>query len=73
MGGDVISRNDGDRHWISPNRVIELYKVDPKECRILDLNRHKQYYPDAILLEPREDGDYTLVNGSPRSPQKKKA
>ena len=30
--GYIISINDGDRHYISFNRLIWLYKVDPKNC-----------------------------------------
>lgn len=30
--GFVISKNDGDRHYIQARQLMRLYKVHPKEC-----------------------------------------
>jgi hypothetical protein len=30
--GYVISKNDGEKHYISFMKLIELYRVDPREC-----------------------------------------
>jgi hypothetical protein len=32
----VISRHDGDVHFVSGKRLAELYKVDPSECIFVD-------------------------------------
>lgn len=45
--GIVTSQSDGDRHYIGPMNLIELYGVNPDECLIL--NDH--YENRANLLE----------------------
>lgn len=60
--GYVDSRNDGDRHFISGRRLIELYNVNPSECLIIkkdefDLSlKHR----NLTILTPKYNGDYTL-------------
>lgn len=56
--GYIVSRKDGDRHYISSGALIRLYKVKPTDCWIwseglthIDFDKH---------LFPREDGNYTL-------------
>jgi hypothetical protein len=62
--GFVVSQNDGDRHYISPQRVAELYHVNPADCVFLrwkspgdihglDLNSLRRLFP-------RSDGKYDL-------------
>lgn len=62
--GVIKSRFDGDRHYISAYKVMELYKVNPEECALISDDR-----PDIILglnlnhlipLYPRNDGRYEL-------------
>lgn len=64
IGGNVISKNDGDEHYISARRLVDLYRVDIAECVLVDdgrietvrgLNTH-----GLITLTPRYDGNYTL-------------
>lgn len=57
--GYVTSINDGDRHFISLNRLCQLYGVSPREC--IDASRlPKTAYGDLILLRPRLDGNYQI-------------
>lgn len=55
-GGYVISRNDGDRHYVSAHNLCSLYEVNPMECyfvdkdndtciRGLDLSKFKKLFP----------------------------
>ena len=64
IGGYVYSKADGDRHYISPYRLAELYKVNPDLCYFaiddtdplllaLDIE-------NLIGLIPKYDGDYNL-------------
>ena len=65
IGGTIISNTDGDEHYISPQRVAELYKVNLAECIFArDVTDEKlfalRYKPDLICLRPRTDGNYNL-------------
>lgn len=55
--GWIISRNDGDRHFITFRQLCDLYDVDPKECFPWSdgagLTESKY-----IHLYPRKDGNY---------------
>lgn len=56
--GYIISKNDGDRHYISAGQLKQLYKVNWEDCDIekqgLQLSRY-----NYIRLFPRYDGNYT--------------
>lgn len=55
----VMSRTDGERHFISASRLIHLYGVNPDECHIHRENGERD--PIGLLvLAPKRDGDYTL-------------
>jgi len=50
-----VHSNDGDRHYISYRRLIELYGLDPKTCIRWETledscgrqwNDYQHYYPD---------------------------
>lgn len=66
VGGYVTSRNDGDRHYISPLQLASCYNVNPSECilipgkRLRTLKLAKEQFPDIIELNPRDDGNYRL-------------
>ena len=58
-GGEVISRHDGDRHYIDPQRIADLYHVPSEECIFvrdmtderhtlsgLDMAEYIHLYPD---------------------------
>lgn len=59
----VVSKNDGDEHFVSAADLIRLYGVHPKEC-VLAVGKTKEliayFYRDLIKLTPKYDGDYTL-------------
>lgn len=51
--GKVISRNDGDIHYITFNQLCKLYGLNPNDCINADYSRgyvpsssDKHYYPD---------------------------
>lgn len=61
--GDMISRTDGDIHYISGPQLCQLYKVDPKDCYFihrpedeLGLDRSKF----KGVLTPDYTGKYNL-------------
>lgn len=59
--GSVISKNDGQTHYINAPELAKLYGVSLEECEIIDRNRWSPYrYLGLIRLEPRFDGNYTL-------------
>ena len=62
LPGVVRSRSDGDMHYISARQLIELYKVNPEECKIVDSPQSAQgiEWKDYIELRPRTDGNYNL-------------
>ncbi len=65
--GNVKSK-DGDIHYISSRRLIELYDLNPKKCIFDDaikrtgfeiINRCPEVADeDYVWLEPRSEGDY---------------
>ncbi len=61
--GKIISETDGDEHYISAQRLIELYGVNPEECKIVDSPQSAfgLKWNDYIELRPRTDGNYKLI------------
>ena len=57
--GEVQSQYDGDIHYISAERLIRLYEVDPADC-IIDTFNSTIDTTGLIRLRPRHNGDYTL-------------
>jgi len=57
--GFVVSRTDGDQHYIGYSQLIALYKVDPTLCI---LYKEGEYIPRALdaHLYPKYSGDYSL-------------
>jgi hypothetical protein len=67
--GGVISKNDGQKHYIGPMQLIKLYGVDPRECEIYE---PAEWWPTSYYrmaeerhrglkkLVPRYSGDYSL-------------
>lgn len=61
--GDFIIAGDGDRHYISANKLIDLYKLDREECILVDNYEqfHRLNIEDGLtVLEPRASGNYIL-------------
>ena len=65
VGGRVISKNDGDEHYISAHKLAQLYGVDPTKCLLIEEGDpvwKERLLPGAIrILRPRYDGDYSLT------------
>lgn len=71
IGGEIISKNDGQKHYVTAKQVASLYGVDFKECVFMDerdtLMRARRFGENSMLiLRPREDGDYKLGVDCPR-------
>jgi hypothetical protein len=64
----VRSKNDGDRHYIGCNKLMNLYGVHAEECICLDsgdrsapsIGWYHKRYPGIVELRPSYIGDYTL-------------
>lgn len=57
LGDWIISKNDGDRHFISAMKLCQLYRISPERC-ILGKVGDGIKYPNLPTLMPRYDGDY---------------
>lgn len=61
MADYMTSEIVGIRLWISATRLIELYKVDPAECRIaVKESPWIKDYPWAKILRPQNSGIYDV-------------
>lgn len=58
--GYVRSKYDGELHLVTYGKLIELYKLNPKDC--IDGSKvflfHEFNKNKLIHLSPREDGNY---------------
>jgi hypothetical protein len=53
--GSVISKSDGQKHFINAYQLIRLYGVDMKECC---MRYDNEPFEDLLNLYPRYEGDY---------------
>jgi hypothetical protein len=60
MPGYVYSENDGDKHYISPLQLKNLYNVPMSECLIYNERTFKNIPKDLIVLKPSHSGNYTI-------------
>jgi hypothetical protein len=75
--GWVISKTDGQEHFIGADQLIRLYGVDRRDCIIInsdeDYKTHRLDLND-VRLQPRHSGDYTLPldlrNPTPPAPSR---
>lgn len=60
--GEIISKNDGEVHFIDYGQLIRLWAVNPKECMRArgTIGGIKPYPKDAIHLCPDYHGNYNL-------------
>lgn len=68
IGGEVISRHDGQRHYVSAQQLVRLYGLNPSQCILVeevDPSRAYGYRKGMVRLYPRYDGDYTLPTRKP--------
>lgn len=65
--GEVISKFDGQVHYIGARQLMNLYGVRPDEC-VTDSPRNR--IEGLLYLEPNYDGDYSLhdVDSDPCEP-----
>ncbi len=69
----VTSKNDGQRHFITCNQLMQLYAVHEEECICAEssvrgvysppLEYYQKRYGPLTILRPRYDGDYRLPEG----------
>ena len=61
--GDYVYCNDGDKHYITPYMLWQLYNLEQSECIFADFEKPATWlgYDDLIELYPR-DGDYSVNN-----------
>lgn len=62
--GEVMSRTDGDRHYIDAFQLARLYGVDWKECIVFVGSNSNFDYTNIegdVHLYPRYDGDCKKV------------
>ena len=60
----ITSKTDGNEHFITAYQLMNLYKVNPKECFIWDKESSlSRRWNDYIHLFPRFDGNYDLPTG----------
>lgn len=60
--GWVRSQSDGELHFIDAPTLMQLYKIDPKECATMhgDFRDHGKDFNGLIRLRPRRDGKYEI-------------
>lgn len=60
--GVITSIHDGEDHYISAGQLINLYRVDPRKCKIVRNERDLfgLNLDEYIALTPRKDGNYQL-------------
>lgn len=66
----VVSRTDGQTHWISEHQLMRLYGVQRRECVIACCPTHHKEEEGLLHLEPSYEGDYSLpdVTSDPCGP-----
>lgn len=64
MGGNIRSKNDGQIHFISANKLCELYGLNQDECFFCDERFPATYRgirsEDLTILYPNYEGDYSV-------------
>lgn len=62
--GYVISKTDGQRHFVDERQLAALYGVRLRECEVMPERMFARFGwrppADAVYLCPRYDGDYKL-------------
>lgn len=64
--GEVVSKTDGQRHFISSDQLIELYDLDRKKCVVYKPYLSDKFpndeYADLVDIVPRYDGEYVIAS-----------
>lgn len=67
IGGEVMSKIDGDTHYINAHTTRRLYRLNLDECYLAEshdkilIEQYLQHKPELIILRPRYDGNYNLT------------
>jgi len=65
IGGTVISKKDGQEHYVNARKLCELYMVNPRECVLMEENDNimrarRAGWGSMLILRPRHDSNYNL-------------
>ena len=64
IAGEIISKSDGQRHYIHCDQLIKLYGVHRDECVFVhgpnDWRGLGKKWLNLLRLTPRHDGNYTI-------------
>ena len=67
--GNVVSKNDGQVHFISAEQLASLYRVPMRECTVWDnllpYVTNTRNHAGLIALSPRRSGNYDDLPTSP--------
>ncbi|AWM87351.1 hypothetical protein [Microvirga sp. 17 mud 1-3] len=59
--GIVVSRYDGQEHYITAQQLAGLYRVNQNDCAVYRSENDQYRTPRPLVhLYPRDDGNYTL-------------
>lgn len=60
--GLVRSMSDNEMHYVNSGQLMSLYKVDPRECKIVNSPESAAGvdWDKYIILRPNTRGDYSL-------------
>jgi|GEM_PF-6969725 len=57
--GYIVSKYDGDEHFINAQMLIALFGVNPKHCKVV--GPYNDHFPASWPeLHPKYDGNYSL-------------
>lgn len=62
VGDFIVSKHDGEQHFVSGERLAQLYGYRPGEYIVADARNPESYkaYPNLPRLYPRWDGNYRI-------------
>ena len=66
--GYITSATDGDKHFVSAGRLLQLYSIDKPypwdDLIVVQVNRHQSYTPQVgdVRLTPDPSGKYKIPN-----------
>lgn len=65
IGGRVVSKNDGDVHYVNANRLMQLYGLNMTDHYVVLAEENGNFLKgfnqdEFVVLRPRYDGDYRL-------------
>lgn len=63
--GWVKSQNDGEMHFVNAPRLMQLYRVSPHECLVVndrDEAIERGFGGDLLVLLPDPSGRYFIAN-----------